>query len=193
MIARYTVFNHITTNKCIILDASVHVKKSLAKLIDSLSDNDAGFIINPWRDSYLDEFDEWIKSRNLDPKHKSDFIEFCNKENFDYNNIKGFIMSTVMYFEKNENTEKLCKMVLDTLMNNFDFSIRVDQVYLSVIVFKYFYELIRTYFSLQILNSDYFEYYYHGSNQSHAGEYYVDRTKAEIRLAGGENVICRYL
>lgn len=193
MIARYTVFNHISTDQCIILDASVKIKKSLSHIIDILINSDAAFIIHPWRTSYLDEFDEWIRTRNLDPKHKSDFIEYCNKIDFDYINAKGFIMSTVMFMRKTEQMQNLCKTVLNTLMNNFDFSIRIDQLYLSVIFFKYFYDIYRTYFSMQILDSDYFDYYYHGTSNTHANEYVVDKTKPEIREVYYQNVLCKYL
>ena len=192
MIARYTALNHIHTDKCIILDASVQIIDNINKFIDINYGNDIGFIINPFRDSYLDELDEWINTRNLNPVQKHDFIDFCNKHNFDIN-TKGFIMSTIIFVNKNENTIKLMNHVLNELMNNYDFSMRVDQIYLSVIFFKYYFNLIRRYYSYQILNSKYFTYYYHNSNMTHEGDYNVNLSEVETREVYYQNIYCTYL
>ena len=193
LIARYTVLNHITTDQCIIVDASIQIKKSLSKFIDLNSINDVGFVIHPFRESYLDEFDEWIKTRNLDYQQKEDFINFCNKHAFDYNNAKCFIMSTVMFIRKTDTTISLFNTVLNELMNNYDFSIRIDQLYLSVIFFRYYPEIIREYYSYQILNSDYFSYHYHNSELTHEGDYDYDLSKLEIRNVYYKNSLCKYL
>ena len=193
LIARYTVLNHITTDQCIIVDASIQIKKSLSKFIDLNSINDVGFVIHPFRESYLDEFDEWIKTRDLDYQQKEDFINFCNKHAFDYNNAKCFIMSTVMFIRKTDTTISLFNTVLNELMNNYDFSIRIDQLYLSVIFFRYYPEIIREYYSYQILNSDYFSYHYHNSELTHEGDYDYDLSKLEIRNVYYKNSLCKYL
>ena len=192
LIARYTALNHISTKYCVIIDGSVEIKKSLNNFININLISDVGFIIHPFRDLYLDEFDEWINKRNLDPIQKEQFIDYCNKHNFDYN-VKGFIMSTIMFIKKSNKTIDLMHRVLNELMNNYDFSIRVDQLYLSVIFFKYYYNLYREYFSYQILNSDYFSYYYHNSYQTHADDYKPDLTIPEVRDVYYQNVICKYL
>jgi hypothetical protein len=193
MIARYTALNHISTNYCIIIDASIEIKKELGKFINMNLNSDVGFIVHPFRDSYLNEFDEWINKRSLDKIQKDEFIDYCNKHNFDYINGKSFIMSTVMFMKKNDRVLKFVNHVLKELMNNYDFSIRIDQLYLSVIFFKYYYNLTREYFSYQILNSDYFAYYYHNSTITHIDDYKPDLTTEEIKEVYYQNIICKYL
>ena len=199
LIARYTALDYINTDQCILVDCSVHIKKSLKNVIDFLSNedwhmqhNDLGLMINPWRESYLEEYDEWINKRNLDVSQKNDFIEFCNMHNFNIES-KGFIMTTIMYIKKSEYTYKFFKHVLTELQNHFNFSERVDQTYFSVILFRYYDHLIKSYLSMQVLDSPYFEYFYHGENYTHAGEYEYDISDIDFKMVNNKLEICKYL
>ena len=45
---------------------------------------------------------------------------------------------------------------------------------------------------MQVLDSDYFEYYYHGQNYTHSGEYKYDKKKLDIKLLNNHKFICTY-
>lgn len=199
LIARYTALYYITTKKMIMIDCSVHIKKSLNNVINFLSNedlymnhDDLSLLINPWRDSYIEEYDEWIKTRNLCISQKENFIDFCKIHNYNIN-TKGFIMTTIMYVKKSEETVNFFNKVLDELINNYDFSERVDQTYFSVILFKYFGHLKKSYLSMQVLDSSYFEYFYHGTNYTHSNEYKYDISNIDLKIINDETVICKYL
>ena len=199
LIARYTALDYINTDHCILIDCSVHIKKSLKNVIDFccnedlyMRHNDLCLLINPWRDSYLEEYDEWINKRNLDVSQKNDFIDFCNMHNFNIDS-KGFIMTTVMYIKKSKDTYKFFTSVLKELRYHFNFSERVDQTYFSIILFKYYDYLVKSYFSMQVLDSPYFEYFYHGENYTHSGEYEYDTSEIDFKYANNKLEICKYL
>ena len=192
LIARYTALNYISTNKCIILDASVKINGFLNKFINECADVELGVIVHPFRDSYLDEINEWITKRNLDQQQKNDFIKYCEDNDYDIN-LKGFIMITLMYVRNDEKMKSFMNHVLNELINNFNFSTRIDQIYFSVILFKYHNDIIRRYYSYQILNSQYFTYYYHNSDMTHENDYIPNLCKNEIRLINGNYVMCKYV
>lgn len=198
MIARYTALNHTNANVVFIIDASVHVKKSLKNLIYKYTTDtnvSLGLLLHPWRDSYLDELDEWIKTRNLDPIQKEQFIEYCNKHGYDYT-AKGMIMTTIMIEENSGINKYINNYVLTELMNNYNFSMRVDQLYFSIIFINEFFmkndRMLINALSMQVLDSDYFEYYYHGKEYTHSGEYKYDKKKLDIKLINNQKLICNY-
>ena len=98
-----------------------------------------------------------------------------------------------MFVKKTNETKYMMNFVLSELMNNYNFSVRVDQIYLSVIFFKYFFNIYRTYYSYQILNSPYFSYYYHGLNVTHENDYKPNMTVPEVREVDYQKMICKYL
>ena len=102
-------------------------------------------------------------------------------------------MTTIMFKKKNDFNLKLDKYVLDELMNNDDFSQRVDQTYYSIIlanIDKSNY--ILNFFSMQALDSDYFEYFYHNKNYTHAGEYQYDHNGIDFKWFNNECYGCKY-
>ena len=197
LIARYTALQYITTDICIKIDASVHIKKSpefVKALLSKYSPIDAYFMIHPWRDNYLDEYDEWINTRDLDPAQKETFIEFCKTNNFDCENLKGMLMTTIMLQKNNEINRLMDKFILDVLMKTDDFNVRVDQTYMSIIFGYIFLHKMRCrYLSIQVLESDYFEYFYHNKPYTHSGEYKYDRDVVEVKYFHDNKVPCMYL
>lgn len=192
MIARYTALNHINTDKCIIIDCSIEIKKSLKQFVFENTNSDLGLIIHPFRESMLDEMDEWINKRGVDKQQKEDLIDFCNKHKFDIN-AKGFIMTTVMFIRKGDHTVNMMQHILDELMNNYNFSMRVDQLYFSILFYQYYGGICRYFFSYQILNSAYFNYYYHNQNYTHIDDYDPDLSNVEIRKFVNDYTVCKYL
>lgn len=197
LIARYSALKYIHTDICIKIDASVHIKKSLNDFIISrmfgTSIIDAYFLIHPWRDNYLKEYDEWINTRELDSLQKNNFIDYCTSMNFDYNR-KGMIMTTIMIQKNNTVNNELDEYVLNTLMNINNFNVRVDQTYFSIIFANLFWPKMKMHFlSMQVLDSDYFEYFYHNQNYTHSGEYKYDDTNIEFKYINDFRVPCLYM
>ena len=198
LIARYTVLDYISTDICVKIDASVHIKKSINKFIlqfNSYSSYNCAYLLHPWRDNYLDEYDEWINTRHLNPIQKEQFLQYCEKNNYDYNS-KGMIMTTFMIVKNNETNKQLDKYVLSELMNNFNFNQRIDQIYYSIIfVNKFFnndnYQYI--FYSMQILDSEYLEYFYHGENYTHSGEYKYFTDIPDYKYLNNTQYICNYM
>ena len=195
IIARYTALNHSSTPICVIMDASVHIKKSIKEFVMQSASIELTFLIHPWRTSYLDEIDEWINKRNLDPIQKEQFISYCNEHNYDYN-VNGFIMTTFMIQLNSGINKWLNNYVLTELMNNFNFSTRIDQLYYSIIFINkvhninYLYNIMPL--SMQIFNSDYLDYYYHNENRTHSGEYICEIDKPDMKLFNNFLYTCKF-
>lgn len=195
LIARYTALNYINTGICIKIDASVHIKKSLSfipDIIDSANNIESYYLIHPWRDNYLKEYDEWINYRNLDHNQKDTFIKYCTEHNYDYNS-KGMLMTTIMIQLNNERNKYVDSYVLNELMNIDNFNVRVDQTYFSIIFANMFAQYIPIKFlSMQVLESEYLEYYYHNKNYTHDGEYKFDKDVIDFKYYAGNKWPCKY-
>lgn len=196
LIARYTALNYINTGICIKIDASVHIKKRLSfipSMISTTNNLSAYYLLHPWRDNYLDEYDEWINTRDLDPSQKETFIKYCESHNYDYT-LKGMIMTTIMFQLNNDVNRHINNYVLNELMNIDNFNVRVDQTYFSIIFANNFCGNLETkYLSMQVLESDYFEYYYHGKNYTHNDEYNYNKNIVDFKYYCGRKTPCRYI
>ena len=195
LIARYMALEYINTNICLKIDASVHIKKSPTFITEILSKNNiinAYYLLHPWRNNYIAEYDEWICTRNLDTLQKETFINYCNEHNYDLN-VPGMIMTTIMIQKNNEVNKMLNRYVLKELMMIDNFNVRVDQTYFSIIYANEFFPHVHTKFlSMQVLDSDYFEYYYHGKNYTHGGEYEYDKNIVDFKFYNGRKLPCKY-
>ena len=146
----------------------------------------------PWRDNYLDEYDEWINTRNLDINQKNTFINYCNEHNYDYNS-KGMIMTTIMIQMNNDANKYVDRYILNELMNIDNFNVRVDQTYFSIIFGNEFVSSIPIKFlSMQVLESNYFEYYYHGKDYTHDGEYNYNKNIIDFGYYNNQKWPCKY-
>ena len=149
--------------------------------------------MHPWRDNYNDEYDEWINTRNLDPIQKDQFFQYAKDHGYD-TSIKGMIMTTIMIKSKCQFNTNLDSYVLHELMNNNNFNQRVDQTYYSIIVSNnWIYDARFLFLSMQILDSDYFEFYYHNSNITHSNEYKCDLDNIDYKYFCGKLFPCLYL
>lgn len=173
LLARYKALNYCSSEICVIIDGSVQIKKSCFKYVNKFRKEgyDIGVMMHPYNDSYNDEYDRWINDRELDPKQKFDFYKFMNDHNYNINE-KGLIMVTCLIQRNNEINKQLSKEVLDTIINEMNFDVRVDQTYFTAIFLEKYCDKMNTYFMcLQILYSKYFEFFYHNSNYSHLNEH----------------------
>lgn len=195
LIARYTALDYINTDICLQIDASVHIKKPSLKLIHWFKAKTltSAYLLHPWRDNYNDEYDEWINTRNLDPIQKDQFFKFAQDHGYDAS-IKGMIMTTIMIKTKCQFNINIDNYVLHELMNNNNFNQRVDQTYYSIIVSNNWRcDVSFLFLSMQILDSDYFEFYYHNSNITHSNEYKCDLDKIDYKYFCGKLFPCLYL
>ncbi len=173
LLARYNALNYCNTDICIILDGSVQIKRSCFKYINMFKNEkyDIGLMMHPYNDSYNDEFDRWINDRGLDTNQKYDFNNFMYNHNYDINE-HGLIMITFFIQRNNEKNRQLNKEILDTIIHEMNFNVRVDQMYFTAIFMNKYYKEMKTYFMcLQVLYSKYFEFFYHNSNYSHKDEH----------------------
>lgn len=70
---RFHLFNYAKTNICVRLDGSIRIKDSLKPIVDRFQELNADILLmmNPVHNYLLDDYDQWIETRNY-PKEAAD-------------------------------------------------------------------------------------------------------------------------
>jgi len=194
LLARYKALDYCNTEICIKLDGSILIKKPCFKYINKFINEgyDIGIMMHPFNDSYNDEFCRWVNDRDLNYKQVKDFFNFMHNHNYDMDE-KGLIMITILMQRNNEINRKLDKHVLNALMNEMNFDVRVDQMYFTAIFMEEYIDKMKTYFMcLQVLYSKYFEFFYHNSWYSHKDEHEFDLNKKKYYIIKNKETPVEY-
>jgi len=84
---RYNVFKYCTTDICVTIDGSMHVRGSLDKLIDKFNDGKYDICLMPhplWSD-FNTEYSAWIRMRNYPIQQAWRAIDWFQKHEYDFN------------------------------------------------------------------------------------------------------------
>lgn len=166
---RYHPFEFVNTDYVLLLDGSMHIKKSLHKLFNDFQENDYDCALGsfPFRIRSVNElYDYWIKNRNYN-------ITQANKNRAFYNAThiglpKIYHETGYMLFKKCT----ICLQFLETVYsainkislapNDLD---RLDQPIFNGILNALYQEMRVLSLSRELVQSDFIKFYYHNTNK----------------------------
>lgn len=163
---RFNLFKYATTPICIYVDGSIQIHKSLKPLYEAFvdSDCDIGLNIHPDRDNMIDEYMQWIKTRNYDRVQAIKAMHLFEAEGYDpyfrglYQGTMRICKNTVLNKDIDENTISILKM-----LGNKEKIERLDQTIYSFVVNKYFRDIKIFGFSQEVFQSSYMTWCKHNS------------------------------
>jgi len=166
---RYHPFEFVNTNYVLLLDGSMHIKKSLHKLFNDFQNNDYDCALGsyPLPIKNIDElYTYWIKYRNYNNIQASKNRAFYNALHIGIPKI--YHETGYMLFKKNTiclnflNTVFLSINKISESYNNLD---RLDQPILNGILYGIYNNLKVLTLSRELIQSDYIQYYLHNTNK----------------------------
>lgn len=165
---RYHPFEYVSTDTCIVLDSSMKIKKKLNNIINDFNSNDfdIGLLLMPFHDNKpFEEIGIWNKRlkrlSNEQAKLLYNFYHYHNMENYRGGIDAGF--KIIKNTEKIKNFHEYIWEHILFLKGDSDIC-RLDQVVLSLLLYKHFNDLKIMLFNRKWIQSEYICYCHHGSN-----------------------------
>lgn len=172
--SKYSFYKYIpeTYEYFICIDASIEIKDKISEILDyyNINNIDVGIAFHPFRNRYIDEYNEWIRSRNLDKRYLDIFQIYCNDNNISSSEFSGLIECTVKIFKNIPENINFIDNVYNTLLKYCNFADANDQCYFTNEFRKVDDKLKTVFFYRQLLTgSKYFNKYYHGTHTFNHG------------------------
>ena len=168
--AKYSFYKYIQYKYeyYITIDASIEIASKLSPIIEYTEKNefDIGLSMHPNRTRWSDEYNEWIKTRGLNPYYAETFYKYSNSLGFDAKAENGLIECTVKVYKNSSNVIDFIDDVYLTLKDVVSFKDSNEQCYLTCVYKRHMKNLNAFFFTRQLYsNSKYFNSYYHKTNQ----------------------------
>jgi hypothetical protein len=160
---RYNPFKYVSNDICIRIDGSMQVCAPMDNFIEQLvkENYDGGILLHPTRTNILDEYDTWIKRRNLDVNSVNKDLDKINLLfNYDYK-IRGLYQVGFQILRNNYLHNFINNLMLFILKNDDGTYSRVDQTIYSAVINSLFLSTKWLLFTNKFLLSDYVKYYLH--------------------------------
>lgn len=182
---KYSFYEYIPTHYeyFICIDASIEIKNNISKILDyyNINNIDVGFAVHPFRNRYVDEYNEWVRTRGLNKNYFNIFESYCSDNDISSSEFSGLIECTVKIFKNTEQIIGLIKNVYNTLLKYCNFADANDQCYFTNEFRKYDDKLNAGFFYRQLLaGSKYFNKYYHNTHSFNHGSNDKNRTNKII-------------
>ena len=192
---KYSFYQYIPTHYeyFICIDASIEIKDKISKILDyyNINNIDIGIAVHPFRNRYIDEYNEWIRNRNLNKKYLDIFEKYCKDNNISNSEFSGLIECTVKIFKNTELSIEFIKNVYNTLLKYCNFADANDQCYFTNEFRKYDDKLNVGFFYRQLLTgSKYFNKYYHNTHTFNHGS--NDKNSTNKIIFGKERKILEF-
>lgn len=167
---RYHPFEYVSTDTCIVIDSSMKIKKKLDKIVEdfNIRKDDIGLLLMPFHDNKpFEEIDVWNKVlkrlSNVQTQLLYNFYYYYNMENY-----RGGIDAGFKIVKNTEKIKELHELVWNHILflKGDNDICRLDQVVLSLLVYKQFSDLKVMLFSRRWIQSDYICYCHHGTNNA---------------------------
>ncbi len=165
---RYHPFEYVTTDTCIVIDSSMKIKKKLDKIIDDFnnSNNDIGLLLMPFHDNKpFIEIGVWYSQLKRLSASQAGLL-YCLYKHYNMENYRGGIDAGFKIVKNNKLTEDFHNTIWQHILflkGNNDIC-RLDQVVLSLLLYKMFDNLSVMLFSRRWIQSPYIRYCHHGTN-----------------------------
>lgn len=166
---RYHPFEYVTTDTCIVIDSSMKIKKKLDKVIDDFnnSNNDIGLLLMPFHDNMpYEEIGVWNgRLKRLDNLQAQ--LLYALYHHYQMENYRGGIDAGFKIVKNNELTKEFHNTIWEHILylkGDKDIC-RLDQVVLSLLLYKLYSNLNVMLFSRRWIQSPYIGYCHHGTNK----------------------------
>lgn len=192
---RYNVFKYCTTDTCVTIDGSMHVKGSLDRLIQKFDEGKYDICLMPhplWDDMYT-EYNAWIRMRKYPVAQAQRAIAFLeeNKYDFKYRGLFQLCFSIKRRSYFTEHIDKLTFECLQKLSGDGEFE-RLDQTIFTFVVNKHFNDIKVLPVSEQVVRSYAIQWYWHNSDKPNMNIFY-DINKEDKKYVFNKEVVCEYL
>lgn len=165
---RYHPFEYVSTDTCIVIDSSMKIKKKLNNVIDDFnkSNNDIGLLLMPFHDNKpFVEIGIWNKQlKRLDNTQTQLLCSLYH--HYQMENYRGGIDAGFKIVKNNELTKKFHNTIWEHILflkGDKDIC-RLDQVVLSLLLYKMYSNLNVMMFSRKWIQSPFIGYCQHGTN-----------------------------
>lgn len=192
---RYNVFKYCSTDICVTIDGSMHVKGSLDKLIDKFNNGNYDICLMPhpiWNDFYT-EYNAWMQMRNYPYEQAKRAITFFENKKYDFS-YKGLFQLCFSIKRRSEFTDKLDKITFEHLLElsgDSEFE-RLDQTVFTYVMNTMFNNAKILPVSEQVVRSDAIQWYWHNSDKPNMNIFY-DINKPDIKWMLNRQVECMYI
>ena len=169
---RYHPFEFVNTDVCIILDGSMQINKSLARLYEDFVESNSllGLTINTWIPDLQHEIDYWLSTFNSSNGNKRFTIDTYHRLNhfihhWGMSSYKGNICAGVKIVTKHSKNIEFDEIVFEHLKYlGGNTILRLDQPVISVIYEKLFNNIPTFLMCRQIFQNSYITYCKHHSH-----------------------------
>ena len=174
---RFNLFNYVSTDVCMYIDASMRINDSLKPIYNQFvdSDMDLGLVIHD-KNNVFDEYQIWLNERNYSYEQYLKCMAMFNAANYDPK-YKGLYAGGFRIVKKTDMTEKLDTAVYTILKKLGTNGVieRLDQTIYSFVLNKWF----MTQFKIMpihtnIYKSRYLTWMCHGTSTPHPCNLNVD-------------------
>lgn len=168
---RFNLFKYATTPICFYMDGSFQIQKSLRKLYDAFIESgaDLGLCIHPYRDNVLDEYGEWIRTRNYPIIQFNKCMTMFKVAGYDPK-YKGLYQGGLRICKNTELNKNIDEMVFAFMkkLGTDDKIERLDQTIYSFVLNRFFENEVKVFpFAQQVFQNDYLRWKIHNTDINH--------------------------
>ncbi len=165
---RYNPFKYVKSDVCVRVDGSICIHKSLTPIVNKFieSDCDACFMLHPYRNNLITEYNTWIKCRNFSIERAKEHINFLGGLGYDFNK-KGMLeigFNIVKNTKINNELNGMMYRIQKYLGDEKDVD-RLDQTVVTGIIGVFFPDMKIFAVGESIIHSEYMTWCYHNSDE----------------------------
>lgn len=165
---RYNPFKYVTSDVVVRVDGSIGIHKSLTPIVNKFneSDCDALFMLHPYRDNLIVEYNTWVAYRKFPLERAQKHVYFLGGLGYDFNK-KGMIeigFNIIKNTKINNEINSMMYRVQKYLGDEKDVD-RLDQTVLTGILDRFFPDIKIFAVGENIIHSEYMTWYYHNSDE----------------------------
>lgn len=164
---RYNPFKYANSDICVRVDGSIGILKSITPLVEAFDKSgcDACFLLHPYRDNLIVEYQAWIQYRGFPMEKAQQHVDFLSRLGYDFNK-KGMVQLNFAINKRNKIGEDIDRIMYSTMKylgDEKDID-RLDQTIITAILDKYFPNINIFYVGEDILHSSYMKWYAHNTD-----------------------------
>lgn len=192
---RYGVFNYCTTDICVTVDGSMHVRGTLDGLIDEFNSGNYDICLMPhplWSD-LISEYQAWVRMRGYPVSRAENAARLFCECNYDmrYNGLYQLCFTVKRNTVQTRQLDMLTFAYLNLLSDDGWFE-RLDQTVFSFVMNRHFSKMRVLPVSEQIVRSSAIQWYWHNSDKPNMNVFY-DINMPDMKYLFGNLVKCMYL
>lgn len=164
---RYNPYKYVNSDICVRIDGSIELKKSITPLVEKFIESgcDACFMLHPYRDNIITEYNTWIQYRQFPLTIAQKHVDFLQRLGYDFNK-KGLIELGFSICKKNKINEDINRIMYSTMkyLGTEADADRLDQTIITAILDKYFPDINIFFVGEDNIHSPYMQWYAHNSD-----------------------------